>query len=218
MKNPNQISSKPTVDQTDSSKLLKESPETTPKQSGESTGSSADFSRFRLSQNFGSVSGVKKQLSTVPVRKPNKTQWVRVHPEKKMDAKLLKYGEKDEDLYFVEPELQAEVEQLARAHRLVLAIDRQGDPFLWPIVLPDENRRLNWHLSALEAAQNAELEWTRIQSNMNIGAYDIFTAEGNLKEPEWPELSLDEILDIAFKNKIINRLDHQVLLQLRGAA
>ena len=218
MKNPNQISSKPTVDQTDSSKSLKESPETTPKQSGESTGSSADFSRFRLSQNFGNVSGVKKQLSTVPVRKPNKTQWVRVHPEKKMDAKLLKYGEKDEDLYLVEPELQAEVEQLARAHRLVLAIDRQGGPFLWPIVLPDENRRLNWHLSALEAAQNAELEWTRIQSNMNIGAYDIFTAEGNLKEPEWPELSLDELLDIAFKNKIINRLDHQVLLQLRGAA
>ena len=197
---------------------MKESLETAPKQSGESTGSSADFSRFRLSQNFGNVSGVKKQLSTVPVRKPNKTQWVRVHPEKKMDAKLLKYGEKDEDLYLVEPELQAEVGQLARAHRLVLAIDRQGDPFLWPIVLPDENCRLNWHLSALEAAQNAELEWTRIQSNMNIGAYDIFTAEGNLKEPEWPELSLDEILDIAFKNKIINRLDHQVLLQLRGAA
>ena len=53
---------------------------------------------------------------------------------------------------------------------------------------------------------------------MNIGAYDIFTAEGNLKEPEWPELSLDELLNIAFKNKIINRLDHQVLLQLRGAA
>ena len=218
MKNPNQISSKPTVDQTDSSKSLKESPETTPKQSGESTGSSADFSRFRLSQNFGNVSGVKKQLSTVPVRKPNKTQWVRGHPEKKMDAMLLKYGEKDEDLYLVEPELQAEVGQLARAHRLVLAIDRQGDPFLWPIVLPDETRPLNWHLSALEAAQNAELEWTRIQSNMNIGAYDIFIAEGNLKEPEWPELSLDELLNIAFKNKIINRLDHQVLLQLRGAA
>ena len=70
----------------------------------------------------------------------------------------------------------------------------------------------------MEAAQNAELEWTRIQSNMNIKAYDIFTAEGNLKEPEWPELSLDELLNIAFKNKIINRLDHQVLLQLRGAA
>ena len=47
-----------------------------------------------------------------------------------MDAVLLKYGEKDEDLYLVEPELQAEVDQLAKAYRLALAIDRQGDPFL----------------------------------------------------------------------------------------
>ena len=179
---------------------------------------STDFSRFRLSQNFGNVSGVKKKLTTVPVRKPGKTQWVRVHPEKKMDTMLLPYPESGGDLYLVEPEFQAEVEQLAKAYRLILAIDRQGDPFFWPVALPDESRPLNWHLSALEAANNAELEWTRIQSNMNIGAYDIFTAEGNLKEPEWPELSLDELLDIAFKNKIINRLDHQVLLQLRGAA
>ncbi len=55
-----------------------------------------------------------------------------------MDAVLLKYDEKDVDLYLVQPELQAEVEQLARAYRLVLAIDWQGDSFLWPIVLPDE--------------------------------------------------------------------------------
>ncbi len=179
MKNPNQISSKPTVDQTDASKSLKESPETAPKQSGESTGSSADFSRFRLSQNFGNVSGVKKQLSIVPVRKPNKTQWVRVHPEKKMDTALLKYGEKDEDLYLVEPELQAEVEQLARAYRLVQAIDRQNNVFIWPLAIPDDGRPLNWHLSAMEAASNGEVEWTWMQINMSVGAYDIFAAEGD---------------------------------------
>ena len=79
-------------------------------------------------------------------------------------------------------------------------------------------RPLNWHLSALEAAENAELEWTRVQSNMRIGAYEILVAEGALEDPEWPELSMDELLDIAFKNKIINRSDHLVLLQLRGLA
>jgi len=177
-----------------------------------------DFSRFRLSQNFGNVSKVKKKLTTVPVRKPGKTQWVRVHPEKKMDTMLLLYPESGGDLYLVEPELQAEVEQLAKAYRLVLAIDRQGDPFFWPIALPDESRPLNWHLSALEAANKAELELTRIQSNMNIGAYEIRAAEGDLEEPEWPELSMNELLDIAFKNKIINQPDHLVLLQLRGLA
>ena len=77
---------------------------------------STDFSRFRLSQNFGNVSGVKKKLTTVPVRKPGKTQWVRVHPEKKMDTMLLPYPESGGDLYLVEPEFQAEVEQLAKAY------------------------------------------------------------------------------------------------------
>ena len=179
---------------------------------------STDFSRFRLSQNFGNVSGVKKKLTTVPVRKPGKTQWARVHPEKKMDTMLLKYGESGEDLYLVEPELQVEVEQLAKAYRLTLAIDRQGDPFFWPVALPDESRPLNWHLSALEAANNAELECTRMQANMALGAYDIFAAEQDLGAPEWPELSMNELLGIAFKNKIIDRPDHLVLLQLRGAA
>ncbi len=69
----------------------------------------------------------------------------------------------------------------------------------------------------MEAASNAELEWTKIQANKNIGAYEILFAEGDLEDPEWPELSLDELLEIAFKNKIINRPDHLVLLQLRGA-
>ena len=129
MKNPNQISSKPTVDQTDSSKSLKESPETALKQSGESTGSSADFSRFHLSQNFGSVSGVRKKLTTVPARKPGKTQFVRVHPANKMDTMLLKYGDNGEDLYLIDPDVMQEVEDLARPYRLMEAIDRQNNVF-----------------------------------------------------------------------------------------
>ena len=70
----------------------------------------------------------------------------------------------------------------------------------------------------MDAASNAELSWTRMQANMTLGAYEIFSAEGELSEPEWPELSIDELLEIAFKNKIIDRPDHLVLLQLRGLA
>ena len=53
---------------------------------------------------------------------------------------------------------------------------------------------------------------------MSLGAYEIHAAEGIMDEPKWPEMSKDEILDIAFKNKIIDRLDHFVLKQLRGKA
>ena len=51
-----------------------------------------------------------------------------------------------------------------------------------------------------------------------LGGVEIFAAEQDLGAPEWPELSMNELLEIAFKNKIINRPDHLVLLQLRGAA
>ena len=178
----------------------------------------ADFSRYTLSQNFGSVSGVRKKLTTVPVRKPNKTQFVRAHRDNKLDTMLLKYGESGEELYLIDPDVMQEVENLARPYRLVEAIDRQGNVFFWPLALPDAEKPLNWHLSALEAAINAELEWTRMQANMALGAYDIFAAEQDLGAPEWPELSMNELLGIAFKNKIIDRPDHLVLLQLRGAA
>ena len=75
-----------------------------------------------------------------------------------------------------------------------------------------------WHLSALEAVVHAELQWTRIQANMSLGAYEIHTVEGITDEPKWPEMSMYQILDIAFKNKIIWELEHFVLKQLRGEA
>ena len=220
MKKLDQVSLQSEMNQpNDSSKSLVESPETTSKQSEEPAAASpADFSRFRLSQNFGSVSGVRKKFATVPVRKPLKTQFVRVYPANKMDTILLKYGDNGEDLYLVDPDVMQEVEDLARPYRLVQAIDRQNNVLIWPLAIPDDGRPLNWHLSALEAAGNAELDWTRMQANMSVGAYDIFAAEQNLGEPEWPELSMNELLEIAFKNKIIDRPDHLVLLQLRGAA
>src|SRR5215469_12898950 len=40
----------------------------------------ANLSELRLSQSFIESAGAKKALTTVPVRKPNPQDWVRVHP------------------------------------------------------------------------------------------------------------------------------------------
>ena len=219
MKKLDQVSLQSEMNQpNDSSKSLAESPETTSKQSEEpAAASSTDFSRFRLSQNFGSVSGVRKILTTVPVRKPTNAQFVRVHSGNKLDTMLLKYKEGNEEVYLIDPDVLPDVGNLAKPYRLVEAIDRQNNVFIWPLTIPDGDRPLNWHLSAMEAASNGEIEWTRMQANMSLGAYEIFAAEQDLGDPEWPELSMNELLEIAFKNKIIDRPDHLVLLQLRGA-
>ena len=177
-----------------------------------------DFSKFALSQNFGSQIKVTQRLTTVPVRKPSRTQWFQIHPKYKLDVLLLKYGDSGEDYYLVEPSLAHQVADLAQAFRLVVGVDMHGVVFVWSLRIPDPERAMNWHLSALEAASHAEIQWTRMHAHMNLGAYEIHTAEGITDELKWPEMLMDGILEIAFKNKIIDRLDHFVLQQLRGEA
>jgi hypothetical protein len=53
-------------------------------------------------------------------------------------------------------------------------------------------------------------------SNRAFGAYEVMQATGNLDEPEWPELSFQEIVNLAFKDKVIATLDHPVIRRLRG--
>ena len=137
-----------------------------------------DFSKFALSQNFGAQIKVIKRLTTVPVRKPSKTQWFQIHPEYKLDVLLLKYGDRGDDYYLIEPSLADQLIDLAQAFKLVVGVDRQGVVFVYPLRLPNPEQPNAWHLTAIEAAENAELEWARIKSNMGIGANELYSAEG----------------------------------------
>jgi hypothetical protein len=59
-------------------------------------------------------------------------------------------------------------------------------------------------------------QWIRVVPNMSLGAYEFFVAENPLSEPEWPTLSLRELLQIGFKGRIIEGPDHPVMQRLRG--
>jgi hypothetical protein len=52
---------------------------------------------------------------------------------------------------------------------------------------------------------------------MGTGCYDVAVAPEGVAEPKWPEISLRELLRLAFgKGKLINSLDHPILKRLRG--
>jgi hypothetical protein len=51
---------------------------------------------------------------------------------------------------------------------------------------------------------------------MNLGAYDIFKAEGVISEPEWPQLGFRELIRLAFRDHLITATDHLVVKRLRG--
>ena len=123
----------------------------------------------------------------------------------------------DKESYLIEPKLRKELYREIIPKILFTTINRQGDLFLWPVRLPGEDGRLdNWNQSAIEAAELAKYNWIRLIPNMNIGAYEIIEATGCLPDPEWPELSFKEIMEIAFKDKLISDLQHPIIRRLRG--
>ena len=179
---------------------------------------SFDLESLRVSQDFVKDSGVKKLLTTVLVRKPNRQDFVRVHPDSSyvLDTMLLNLKE-ERETYLVAPSFREEIPQELTHTRLALATNRQKVLFLWQLRLPGSSGKTDaWSMSALEAYEEAKKNWVRVSANMSLGAYDIYEALGNLSDPEWPDESMDEIVRIAFRNSFIDSYDHPVLRRLRG--
>jgi hypothetical protein len=102
---------------------------------------------------------------------------------------------------------------------LFTTINRQGVVSLWPVKLPGpDGKQLEWHRSAAEAAELAMKRWIRVKANMSLGAYEITEAASIMAEPDWPAVSFQELLRIAFRGRLVDRLDHPVIKRLRGLA
>jgi hypothetical protein len=177
-----------------------------------------DIANLRLSQSFIETAGVKKLITTVPVRKPNKQDFIRVHPsEAYRSAVALIELREDREIYVVSPRIAHELSGEFFSAMLYTAINRQRVVFLWPARLPgDDGRSLAWHESAQTAAQKAMVSWVRVVANMSLGAYEILEASSTIPDPEWPDISFDELIRIAFKDRVIYSLDHPVVKRLRG--
>jgi len=179
-----------------------------------------NLSTLRLDQSYADTVGVKKLLTTVPVRKPGRQDFVRVHPDQKYrltPAAIIEVKE-DREVYLVTPDMAQALPGEFSLVTLYLTITRQGVIHLWPVKLSGPNGKQNeWHRSAAEAAERAMKKWVRVTSSMSLGAYEIFEASGDLPEPVWPDLSFEEIVEIAFRERLVDRGDHPLVQRLLGA-
>ncbi len=177
-----------------------------------------DLTKLTLTQNFSQLAGVKKVITTVPARKPNKQLWLRVRSGAEWQVQVLTLTMQDTgDVYFVHPDLYGELADDVRPMMLYLYITRDGTLCLWPVSLPSEDGRLNpWAQSAHTAAKAAQLGWVKVVSSQSLGAYEIRVPTAKMDEPTWPDLSMREILNLAFRDKLITSLDHPIVRGLRG--
>jgi hypothetical protein len=175
-----------------------------------------EFLRFDPSLTEGI--GVRKVLNTVPVRKPNPQDFIRVHPDTAYRLPLAVIELKDDrEIYLLPPPVAAQLPGEYIMATLYLAINRQGVLFLWPVKLPgSDGKILVWHTSAADACNHAMQRWVRVKSNMSLGAYEAYEASAKIPDPVWPKLTYQEILKIAFRDRYVTGLDHPVVKRLRG--
>jgi len=179
---------------------------------------SFDPASLRLDQSFADTVGVKKLLTTVPVRNPSRQEYVRTHSSQgyRLTAAIIEVKQ-DREVYLVTPQMALALPGEFRPVTLFTTISRQGTLFLWPVKLPNPDGRQNeWHRSAAEGAERAIKKWVRVTASMSLGAYEIFEASGDLPEPAWPDFSFQEILRTAFRERLVDRPDHPLVQRLQG--
>jgi hypothetical protein len=167
-----------------------------------------------------------KILLRIPHRKPDKSWFVRAHsdPAYRITVGVIELPKQTgigKEVYLVLPALcehLAQQEACFSVKLLVTAISRQGIVFLWEASLPRDAGSNGWVDDNLEAIARAEKEWVRVTPNRAGDGYDITPPPATMPEPEWPPLSLSELLGLAFKGCVIDSLDHHVLRKLRGEA
>jgi hypothetical protein len=180
-----------------------------------------DPASLRLSQDLDASMGVQEILLTVPVRKPSKSGFFRVHPSPHytLPTILLELEEGRGETYLVAPGLRAALaaEPACAPWQLYTAMDRQGVLFLWKVRLPGPDGKSNpWWDSTHKAAALAREKWTKVAAVQALGAYKTWQALGDLAEPEWPDIPFRELLRIAFRDRLIDTLNHPILRRLRG--
>ena len=181
-----------------------------------------DPAALRIGSDYSAGLGVRKVISTVPNRKPNKSEWFRVRPgdEWRLQTAVLELERGVErSTYLVAPSLWPDLSGEVTPALLLTCVNRAGDLFLWRIKLPGPDGRTNsWTESALQIASAAESNWCRMVSDTTNGHYSHFEPAVELPDPQWPDLSFSAILKIAFRDRMIDTANHPVLRELRGGA
>ena len=178
-----------------------------------------DLDALRAQPVEGSL--VTRELSTVPVRRPKKNEFFRVHPDPDYVVDAYTFVHEvgmDKETYWVTAGLRTELLEHLQPTRLFTCVNRADVTFLWPAKLPDAGGGggRSWSVSALEAAERAKTSWLRIHGNKDTGAYDRFVARAELPEPKFADKTFGELVRIAFKDRIIDSIDHSLVKEIYG--
>jgi hypothetical protein len=178
-----------------------------------------DPKRYRQVQSYRadeSAGWMRKHQTIIPVRKPNKKQFVRSHPsaEYRADAMPTIADETTGDVYLLDADLNlpADIENKIDLLNLVTSITTDGSVFLWCY----KNSTNSWSDSARIAIRAASQKWVRVIADRSSNGYILEYPVVAPPDPVWPPMAFAEILETAFGSRYIDSLQHPLVRKLRG--
>jgi hypothetical protein len=180
-----------------------------------------DLTAHRVNPSAYNETGKVTRIQQILAGRPGQQSFFRVHPDPTYRMAFamvdMKDGADRED-YIVVRDLVPLLPGEYIYKMLYTTIDRQGVIRIWPVrIQGEDDRRSLWYQSAHEAAERATTKWVRIKANMSGGFYDISVSEAELPEPDWSQVApFKDLLHRAYRDRVIDSLEHPVLKRLRG--
>lgn len=183
-----------------------------------------DLSRLRSRSTV--LAGVTRKPKRIPVlNTPEANSFVRVRHgaeyQATIDLVVAKNASGSSDrkpLYVAGNEdVEEELERFIRPHKIRLAITKHDRVyFVW--ARQELNGENSWTDSMFRAMQDAEDAWVSIEADQVLSEYTTHVSPNTDRwgEPKWPDYSLQDTIDIAFKDRIIDSLDGAVARRLLG--
>lgn len=178
-----------------------------------------DINQAFLDQGITEEVNVKRVVLNIPIAKPSKTKFFRAHPEYSQNVVIFKDEEDYGKFYLVGQALQRQYidDGYGRVVTLSYCVYKSGESFLWPLTRLEGVRDNEWAVSAWRALDLAKQNWIKLVTVRGARGYEAHQPlSANYGEPIWLEMEWSQILELAFRDRIIFDETHQVHRTLYG--
>jgi len=203
-------------------------PATNGQTNGQAPPGEVSYNPLKLS-NLRSRSDVLKDVWTDPSRvpiwtRPEANMFVRIRPGEDftdaIDLLVAKNASNSSDrnpVYVATDDVRPELERFIKPHRVAVGITYHDKvQFLWVRAISTGSN--SWTDSIMRAMDAAVNDWIALESDQPHDEYMIHHSPRSKEwgDPKWPDQTLEDVLALAFRDRVIDSLDHAVAKRLLG--
>jgi hypothetical protein len=119
--------------------------------------------------------------------------------------------------YFIYPQFRDALGPLPRRCNLHIAVDGHGEYFLLLVKQPNPQQDDNvWYRTARTVVAAATQSWVKVTKPIGTDrGWGFIRVQHKMFDPKWPEKPFEELLNAAFPDRVVNKLNHDLIQQFK---